>query len=610
MKTKLKDLAMFSVVILLVIAFCTAVVVDVYAQSCEKTSNTLSKETLDAMYNAAQDGDLELVKSMIEKKGMDVNQRLINQQTALIVATYNGQVDVAGYLLKKGADVSLRNKWNNAALHDTGLKDRVKLAHLLIKFGADVNQKGQNGYTPLHHACQEQNANVAKVFIDNGADVNARDDYGQPPIMIVSWNGNIEIMQALVDHGADVNFAGEDGYSVLHSLSRNGRNEALSIVLAKNANVNRADQMGMLPVHNAVKYRHSEAAALLIENTKDINAVESNFGNTPFHIAAINGDITSSKILMKAGARADIENNEGKIPLDYAVQYGHDDLVELMISQGMAKKSDLKKTAENRLLIDQPVNKGEAKVVYAGHSGWFIQTENKVLIFDYWANNEADQPSLTNGTFNSNEMQGKEVYVFVSHDHQDHYDQAINEWANQVKSINYIYGFDPKTSWVHEKTGYDGPEFTRIKDNSTQKVNDVKVTTITSNDTGQGFLVEADGITIWHPGDHAWFSAEDEEAFKKEIDFIATKGSQIDFAFLPVIGCPSRWTKEYIIEGFFYSIEKLKPKTVYPMHAFQSEYLLKEFAELAQQRNNPTEIICVENKGDNHVFTGSAMASK
>jgi L-ascorbate metabolism protein UlaG (beta-lactamase superfamily) len=138
----------------------------------------------------------------------------------------------------------------------------------------------------------------------------------------------------------------------------------------------------------------------------------------------------------------------------------------------------------------------------------------------------------------------------------------------------------------------------------------VKVTTLKSNDTGQGFLVEVDGISIFHPGDHALFAKEDEDIFKKEIDFVANKNNEVDIAFLPVSGCPARWQKEYIISGFFYSIDKLNPKQVFPMHAFQREYTLKEFAELAEQKKSQTNIVCAENKGDNFMYNSTSVASK
>ena len=610
MQTKNKAIFKMSSAILLTIVLSISTICNGYAQTCESSSKKISKEALGVMYKAAASGDLVKVQTIIEKKGMDVNQRLKNKQTALIIATYNGQPEVVKYLLQNGADVNLQNKWNNAALHDTGIKDHAEIAMMLIKAGADINQKGQNGYTPLHHACTKESISAANVFVKNGAKINALDEYGRPPIMLASWNGNPGLFKVLASNGADINFTDENGNGIAKNLARSGSNEALAVLLDKKVEINTPDKEGMLPIHYAVKYRHPKTVAMLVSANNDINAKENSFGNTPLHLAAINGDAWSYKILLKNGANTNITNNNNKKPLDYAIKYGHTDVVNLLAEQKLASKKDVKLTADNRLKIYDPVNTNEARVIYAGHSGWIIQTTEKVLVFDYWANNEAPNPGFSNGTFSAEDMSGKEVYVFASHDHGDHYDPAIHEWASTVKNIHYIYGFDPAKSWVHTKEGYNGPKYTFIQENTSQNVMDVKVTTIKSNDTGQGFLVETDGISIWHPGDHAWFAAEDEEVFKKEIDFVASINNQIDFAFLPVIGCPSRWQKDYIIEGFFYSIDQLHPKTVYPMHSFRNEHLLKEFAQLADQRNSSAKIICVENKGDFDLYTGNTVAIK
>jgi hypothetical protein len=46
------------------------------------------------------------------------------------------------------------------------------------------------------------------------------------------------------------------------------------------------------------------------------------------------------------------------------------------------------------------------------------------------------------------------------------------------------------------------------------------------------------------------------------------------------------------------------------MHAFQNEHKLKEFAQLAEERKSPANIVCVENKGDHNLYSRNAVASK
>ena len=71
-----------------------------------------------------------------------------------------------------------------------------------------------------------------------------------------------------------------------------------------------------------------------------------------------------------------------------------------------------------------------------------MNTENNLLIFDYWSRHKVSEtPGLVNGTICPKEIKDKNVIVFVSHDHQDHYDTIIYSWQKEIKNITYVYGF-------------------------------------------------------------------------------------------------------------------------------------------------------------------------
>ncbi|MBN2348130.1 MAG: ankyrin repeat domain-containing protein [Bacteroidales bacterium] len=580
-----------------------------FAQNCQAKAE--GKKTIaEVLPKVVEQGNLEKLKTMVEKYDVDVNEQLKNDETALTLASYHGQTAMAQYLIDNGADIHKKNKWNNSALSNATMQGHDDIVWMLLKNGADVNEKGNSGYTGLHQAIRKDHPTTVAILIKKGADVNIKDDYNRPPILLASWYGNPEIISRLADAGADLNFKMDDNNSVLHNLAGGGYVKSVQLLLERGADANVKDQNGRLPIHNAAINGYAKIVSLLIPKTIDIGSKENTLGNTPLHIASINGDLETSKMLIEANANSDITNSLGKKPLDYAIKYGYADLVSLCVEKNIATKEDIKSAKKVRESADSKLADGQAKVIYTGHSGWIVQTQNNYLVFDFWDQNLSSSKCLANGAFCEKEMKDKNVYVFVSHDHSDHFDTAIYAWANEVANITYIFGFKPEESWLYQNRSYNGPSYSYIKDNETSKVNDIKVTTIKSNDTGQGFLVQVDGLKIYHPGDHALFTAEDEAGFKKEVDFLADQTAQVDIAFLPVTGCPSRWKKEFIVEGFFYSIQKLNPTQVFPMHAFQREYNLKEFAELAEERKSQTNIVCAENRGDNFIYEKNLIVSK
>ena len=126
----------------------------------------------------------------------------------------------------------------------------------------------------------------------------------------------------------------------------------------------------------------------------------------------------------------------------------------------------------------------------------------------------------------------------------------------------------------------------------------MKVATIQSLDSGVGFLVSVDGLTFFHAGDHACLTKDDQPVYDAEIDYLEAIEPQIDIAFLPVSGCPSRWKIDSVKEGFANTVKRLNPKVVLPMHGLNNEQNYLAFAELAKEKGLPAKVICVEHPGD------------
>ena len=82
----------------------------------------------------------------------------------------------------------------------------------------------------------------------------------------------------------------------------------------------------------------------------------------------------------------------------------------------------------------------QAKIHYLFHSGFSVETPHYFLIFDYWKN---DRKSINNSLpehiiDSIIHNQQKEIYVFVSHKHKDHFDPEIFKWNQMNSGIQYI----------------------------------------------------------------------------------------------------------------------------------------------------------------------------
>ena len=174
-------------------------------------------------------------------------------------------------------------------------------------------------------------------------------------------------------------------------------------------------------------------------------------------------------------------------------------------------------------------------------------------------------------------------FVFVTHEHGDHYDSRTWEWADHAKSINYVYGFQPERLRRMEPASkfaeYEGPEYVFTAPHTTTDIVELKVSTIAANDAGVGFIVEVDGLVLFHAGDHAGWNDGERDGYISEIDYAAELVEWVDMAFVNVTGCHTH-CEIALKEGLFYALETLKPRSWSPTHAGGNEYRYADFLEM------------------------------
>ena len=211
------------------------------------------------------------------------------------------------------------------------------------------------------------------------------------------------------------------------------------------------------------------------------------------------------------------------------------------------------------------------KVTFIEHSGFMVEMEQNVLLFDYY---QGEIPSFDGS---------KTLYVFASHSHADHYDPAIWKLKEQYRDIHYILSDDIKDTF--NMISVDGDTSTNdtddIKDNEDavvmkahekKEVAGIEIETLRSNDMGVAFLVKVEGKTIYHAGDLNWWHwngepEEDNEYYKKtfqdEMKYL--EGKKIDLAFMLL---DPRQEDKYCW-GMNYFLEHTDSKVVFPMHCFE-----------------------------------------
>lgn len=192
-------------------------------------------------------------------------------------------------------------------------KNDIDMITTAVENGANVNIYGNSGLcdTALTLAFRENNNEIIDYLIKKGADVNAKIyPFGWNPPRIdtplmkaINLNpSNIELVQKLVDNGANINFTDPATGS-----------RALDQAISKNS-------------LQIVKY--------LISKDASVNYKTKFWGQrTPLMFAIGQNDLQMVQILLDAGADPKIADKNGKIALDYAIDTGNKELINLFMPQ-------------------------------------------------------------------------------------------------------------------------------------------------------------------------------------------------------------------------------------------------------------------------------------
>lgn len=550
---------------------------------------------------------LEIAELLVEN-GANINVRSRSGVTPLHSAVWRGWTDVVQFLLEKGADPNKQNDAGLTPLFWANGDNCFQIAQLLIANGAQVDIQSETKSTPLHMIAGFGSVETTELLLAHGADINAMNDFGWTPLSNAAFC-NVEITQYLLSRGADVNphkieqkeaCTCHVGYQTpLHCAVRRDSLNTVKLLIDKGAVINVTDDDMMTPLHIAVRNGNSEITEYLLSEGALLNQKENHWGQTELHAAAIRGHNNITELLVQHGADINTIDNEGRAPLDYALYHGFDSMTSYLLAHGATEKSRATSKSPS-IRLNKDLSDREAIIWHLGHSGWAIKTQNHLLIFDYSNNQNRPLPtdaSLASGYIVPDDIKDENVTVFVTHHHGDHYDPTIFEWRHGVPNIQYVLGFKDRQS---------DNEYTLIGPRTERMLGDVKISTIKSNDAGVGFLVEVDGLVIFHAGDHANGFMDMSGTYTPEIDALAAANPKIDLAFFPIIGC-SLGTPESVQLGVHYAIDKMKPKTVIPMHAGDATYRYKDFAEEIATKDYETQIAYASNKGDRFLFANSKI---
>jgi L-ascorbate metabolism protein UlaG (beta-lactamase superfamily) len=450
------------------------------------------------------------------------------------------------------------------------------LLEILVKHGADINALNDEASTPLLYISQAGRAEVMDWLLERGARLDARNDFNETALSFPLVNGFQDLVEKLWPRAEALKNADLLHKYPLHRAAYLGHARPAAFLLGKGLPLDLKDESGRTPFHRAAQGGNVELARMLLGKGAHINAADAE-GSPPLHLAVKKGRADMVRFLLQNGADPKAKDGKGWNGLDLAVEYGYPNIGAILKKAGVEPTPSSEKTDVASLLA-KPLRDGEAIVWHLGHCGFAVKTRSRLLIFDYWPREPASEnPSLANGFINPEEIKGQDVTVFVSHNHNDHFDPVILSWRPVVKNITYVFGWNARKG---ERTvDLPGPR-------ATKTLEGMEIFTINceQDDVPEvAYLVKVDGLSIYHSGDYLG----PVDGFNADMDYLLNKAGAIGLAFV----------------GRLQQAELLKPKVVFPIHAGGREYMYGAFARKAAAKKLSSRVVCPENKGDRFQFS-------
>ncbi len=300
-----------------------------------------------ALIKAAKDGNREDVEVALNA-GADSNYVDNNGNTPLIWAACKKNTEIVRMLIEHGAHVNIHvnhtDMYGRTALMVATGNGCIDIVRILIEAGADVHHTDDHGETSLMLGARTGYANIVRLLIEHDADVNHTDKEGETALMRAAANSKGDIVRLLLECGARLPTRQEQIQMLKDLLKKTiGHNFIIEVIFSSAERISQLlgqsprelthapDTTGKTALHWATQ-GNSALVRLLLDHDFDINTQDGD-GNTPLHVAARNGSLSTVKLLLAHGANPTLVNGYGNSCLALARQYHHPDLVAFLEEQ-------------------------------------------------------------------------------------------------------------------------------------------------------------------------------------------------------------------------------------------------------------------------------------
>ncbi|HEU4997719.1 MAG TPA: ankyrin repeat domain-containing protein [Lapillicoccus sp.] len=292
--------------------------------------------------DAAWANDLAAARDLIAR-GADVNAKDETQQSAYLVTTSEGYLDLLDLTLAHGGDVASKDSFNGTGLIRAGERGHTGVVGRLIRAGVEVNHVNRLGWTALHEAIilgkgTPTYDDTVRVLVAGGADVRlpSRRD-GVAPLDHARGKGYARQV-ATLDKAIRQDAAGPvdqaEASRRLLAAAAAGDADAAALALRAGAQLETTDDRQRTPLLLAVTHDRTDVARVLVALGANPDALDGQH-DTPWLVTGVTGSVAMLEALLPAHPDLTVRNRFGGVSVIPASERGHVDYVRRVVQTGI-----------------------------------------------------------------------------------------------------------------------------------------------------------------------------------------------------------------------------------------------------------------------------------
>ncbi|KAK8512248.1 hypothetical protein V6N13_097090 [Hibiscus sabdariffa] len=225
-----------------------------------------------ALYVAAECGNADLVKELMACYDVVLaGIKARNGYDAFHIAAKQGDLEILKILMEANVDLSMTSdSYNTTALHTAASQGHAEVVSFLLEEGDNVVAIARsNGKTALHSAARNGHLEIVKALLSKEPGITTRTDKkGQTALHMAVKGHNVEVVDELINSDPSlINMVDTKGNTALHIGTRKGRTEIVQKLLNECGNHKSViNKSGETALDIAEKQKLSAIASILKEH--------------------------------------------------------------------------------------------------------------------------------------------------------------------------------------------------------------------------------------------------------------------------------------------------------------------------------------------------------